>query len=168
MYILFNFFIFGILGWAIENIYSYFIHGHFQKDGFLNLPFKPMYAIAMSVLINFYSSIQNGYIFILLCAIVPTSVEYLTGKIMRSYFNRDYWDYSKCRFSIDGIICLRFSIYWTILTYIGVIYLRPLVTDRIYTFIYPYWVFLAPIIFITLFIDTLVTIRNYKLSLDIK
>lgn len=168
MYILFNFFIFGILGWVIENIYSYFIHGHFQKYGFLNLPFKPMYGIAMSVLIIFYSNIQNNYIFILLCALVPTSVEYLTGKIMRGYFGKDYWDYSKCRFNIDGIICLRFSIYWTILTYIAVIYIRPLVTDQIYASIYPYWVFVALIICITFFIDILVTIRNYKLSLDIK
>ena len=48
MEFLYNFFIYGFIGWIIENIFSYYIHGHFQKDGFLKGPFKPMYAIAMA------------------------------------------------------------------------------------------------------------------------
>lgn len=167
MYILFNFYIFGIIGWAIENIYSYFCNGHFQEDGFLNIPFKPMYAIAMSLLILFYDNLNNTFLFILLCFIIPTSVEYITGKIMRNYFNKDYWDYSSCKFNIEGVVCLRFSIYWTILTYIGVVYFRTFITDPIYDYIAPYWAFIAAIIYLILIIDSVHTIKSYKYINDI-
>ena len=39
MEFLYNFFIYGFIGWIIENIFSYYIHGYFQKDGFLKGPF---------------------------------------------------------------------------------------------------------------------------------
>ncbi|HBF6445007.1 TPA: hypothetical protein KOT04_003754, partial [Clostridioides difficile] len=42
LYFLFNFFLYGFIGWIIENLYSYYKQGHFQEDGFLNGPFKPM------------------------------------------------------------------------------------------------------------------------------
>ena len=54
MEFLYNFFVYGFIGWIIENIFSYYIHGHFQKDGFLKGPFKPMYAIAMAWILELY------------------------------------------------------------------------------------------------------------------
>lgn len=66
LYFLFNFFLYGFIGWIIENLYSYYKQGHFQEDGFLNGPFKPMYAIAMSIIIEVSRFIDPNNIFALL------------------------------------------------------------------------------------------------------
>ena len=48
---MFNFFLYGVIGWIIEEVYCFAVTGHFQEDGFLYGPFKPMYAIVMAILI---------------------------------------------------------------------------------------------------------------------
>ena len=35
LYFTFNFFIYGFIGWILENCFSYFKTGHMQKEGFL-------------------------------------------------------------------------------------------------------------------------------------
>ena len=40
LYFLFNFFLYGLIGWGIEEIYCLVMTGHFQEDGFLYGPFK--------------------------------------------------------------------------------------------------------------------------------
>ena len=35
MEFLYNFFIYGFLGWILENVFSYFKKGHMQKEGFV-------------------------------------------------------------------------------------------------------------------------------------
>lgn len=168
LYLSFNFFVYGIIGWVIENIYCYLCNGYFQKDGFLHLPFKPMYAIAMSLLVLINdSTAYNKYILISICFVVPTLIEYITGVIMKIYFNKDYWDYSKLKFNIQGIICLKFSIYWTVLTYIGVQYFQTNIIDRLYLNLGYYWQVLCPIIFIILVIDDLLSIKKFNLKVDI-
>ena len=34
-YFMFNFFLYGMIGWIIEEIYCFAVTGHFQEDGFL-------------------------------------------------------------------------------------------------------------------------------------
>ena len=89
LYLAFNFCIYGYLGWALENLFSYFVNGKMQEEGFLNSPFKPMYAFAMTMLIYFNKRIDNDFILLLLCLVIPTAVEFITGIIMRYYFNKD-------------------------------------------------------------------------------
>ena len=62
LYLAFNFCIYGYLGWALENLFSYFVNGKMQEEGFLNSPFKPMYAFAMTMLIYFNKRIDNDFI----------------------------------------------------------------------------------------------------------
>ena len=59
-YFMFNFFLYGMIGWIIEEIYCFAVTGHFQEDGFLYGPFKPMYAIAMSILILLQDTFINS------------------------------------------------------------------------------------------------------------
>ena len=61
LYLAFNFCIYGYLGWALENLFSYFVNGKMQEEGFLNSPFKPMYAFAMTMLIYFNKRIDNDF-----------------------------------------------------------------------------------------------------------
>lgn len=169
LYFLFNFFLYGFIGWIIENLYSYYKEGHFQEDGFLNGPFKPMYAIAMSIIIEVSRFIDSNNIFalLLLCLVVPTVVEYITGILMKVYFNKVYWDYSDYKYNSRGIVCLKFSIYWTILTFIGVRYFQVYIVDSLYSLIIPYWPILVIILLATLFVDEVLTIKFLRGNKDI-
>lgn len=79
-----------------------------------------MYAIAMSIIIEVSRFIDPNNIFalLLLCLVVPTVVEYITGILMKVYFNKVYWDYSDYKYNSRGIVCLKFlyiGLYWHLL-----------------------------------------------------
>jgi uncharacterized membrane protein len=99
---------------------------------------------------------------LILCFIIPTTVEYLTGVIMRTYFNKNYWDYSKIKYNFQGIICIKFSIYWTILTFIGINYFQVYIVDTLYNLISPFSFILLFILMKLLIIDEIFTLRAFK------
>lgn len=49
-------------------------------------------------------------IFSIIC--FTTGLEFLVGYLLKKYKNTILWDYSKHKFNYQGLICLRFSIYW--------------------------------------------------------
>lgn len=125
-YLNFTFLVYSFAGWIIEELYSKYSIGIFKKEGFLMEPLKPMYGIAMTILIFCYEILNiNKIIFILLCFLVPTFVEYITGYMLKHIFCKSYWDYSDMKYNINGYISLVFSVYWFVLSYIGVVYLNP-------------------------------------------
>ena len=159
LYLTLSFFLYGFIGWIIENVFSYFTKGHFQEDGFLWGPFKPMYAIAMTILIFFGDVVKVSTIILIpLCFLVPTIVEYVTGYLIRRYFHKDYWDYSKLNYNYQGLVCLSFSIAWSLLTFIGVRYFQPYIVKPLLSTIYPIS-YLAVILFsVVLILDITFTL----------
>ena len=127
---IFNFILYSIIGYYIEGIYSYIINGKFKKEGFLKGPYKPMYGIAFTilVLIDYYYNLSLLTRFALYL-IVPTYVEFISGYLLLKIFNERYWDYSNLKFNYMGLITLKFSIYWSILCYIGIRLLEPIVSN---------------------------------------
>lgn len=164
-YFLFNFFLYGFIGWIIENVYCYSLTGHVQEDGFLNGPFKPMYAIAMSILIFTQETLALSFLpLILVCALLPTTVEYLSGLLTRHVFHKDYWNYSELKFNVQGLICLQFSIYWTFLTYIGVSYVQPFLIKPLYVVISSHWFVIYPFIVTVFLLDEGLTLRKFYVN----
>lgn len=51
----------------------------------------------------------------LVMAIVMTLLEYIAGLIFIKGMKVKLWDYTNEKFNLQGIICLRFSVYWAIL-----------------------------------------------------
>ena len=128
LYMLFNLVLYSFLGWILEEVYSFFSLGFFKKYGFLSVPLKPMYGIAMCLLIYCHdnlkiSGIDMGALFV----IIPTTVEYLTGYTLRKMFKKEYWNYKAFKYNFQGLICLEFSVCWAILTAITLIVIQPLV-----------------------------------------
>lgn len=162
MEFLYNFFIYGFIGWIIENAFCYYVNGHFQYDGFLKGPFKPMYAIAMAWILELYKCVPNIIFLVIISLIIPTSVEYITGLIMRKFFNKDYWDYSKEKYNYEGIICLRFSVIWIILSVIDVKIIHPYVIYKIYSVINGFGPILLVLLIIALGIDEVLTLIDFK------
>lgn len=126
----FNFIIYSFIGWIIEELYSFAITKKFKKDGFLIGPFKPMYGIAVTLLVLCNEILGiDGISLILLCFLIPTTVEYISGYMLKHAFNKVYWDYSNFKYNIHGFVTLRFSLYWTLLSFIGLYYLQSAVNN---------------------------------------
>jgi uncharacterized membrane protein len=112
----------------LEEVYSFYLKGYFKKDGFLNVPLKPMYGIAMCLLIYSYDRLEiDGFIMGMLFVIIPSSIEYLTGYLLRRVFNKEYWNYKFIKYNFQGLICFKFSVYWAIITASTLIFIQPLV-----------------------------------------
>lgn len=127
---IFNFILYSIAGYLIEEIYSYIINGNFKKEGFLKGPYKPMYGLAFTILVllDYYFNF-NIITRLVLYLIVPTTIEFISGYLLLKIFNEKYWDYSNLKFNYMGLITLSFSFYWMILCYFGIKYVVPLINN---------------------------------------
>lgn len=132
-YTIFNFIIYSFIGWIIELLYNYAINRDFKKAGFLKGPYKPMYGIAVTILIIGREVFQfNKIVMLILCFIVPSIVEYLSGYLLKKVFNESYWDYSDLKYNLNGIVTLKFSIYWSVLSLIGIYIIQPLLYNILF------------------------------------
>ncbi len=127
---LFNFILYSVVGFFIEEIYSYIIIGKFKKEGFLKGPYKPMYGIAFTILVllDYYYNLSI-LTRVIVYLIVPTSIEFISGYLLLKIFNERYWDYSNLKFNFMGLITLRFTIYWAVLCYIGIRFFQPTINN---------------------------------------
>lgn len=166
--ILFNFLFYSFGGWILENLYCLIMKGSFKKEGFLIGPFKPMYGFAISIMVAIKMVFNlNTFIIILLCLIVPTGVEYLSGIMLKDKLNKTYWDYSGIRYNYRGIICLQFSIYWIILSVLVIYYLQPIVNSIYYGWIEG-WSIVVPILSLGMIIDFLITMNRFNRELNLQ
>ena len=165
IYVLYCFVLYSFLGWGIENIYSFCQTGHFQEEGFLKGPYKPMYGITMALLIVINQYLSNNVLLIIgLCFLIPLIVEYLSGYYLKKLFYKSYWDYSQMNYNLQGIICLQFAIYWMILTFVGLMYLHP-IFEWIYKAKSVFWIIVIPNLIMILLGDLILTIRRFTKTL---
>ena len=163
-YASFNFIFYSFIGWIIEELYNVTVTKKLKKEGFLIGPFKPMYGIASTILILYNHMLDiNGIPFILLCFLIPTTVEYISGYILKHIFNKVYWDYSSFKYNIHGFVTLKFSLYWTLLSFIGVYFLQPAIYN-IYRNLENYLTIGICILSIILMIDLIFTLQRYKVD----
>jgi uncharacterized membrane protein len=105
-------------GWVIEVIYRSKKRKMLINPGFLNGPYLPLYGFG-SVILFMVSSIDlQIYWLVPVFALTTTILELLTGLIFTNFFQIELWDYSKEPLNFKGIISLKFSTYWTILSLI--------------------------------------------------
>ncbi len=159
-YLCFIFVLYSFLGWILEDVYYYVINGSFKKDGFLYSPFKPMYGFAMSILVFLKNIVHiNGVVLLILFFIVPTIIEYISGEIMIKRFKKKYWDYSKNKLNFKGIICLKFSIYWGILTTFTLFVIQPII-DKLFFRKSTVFIIITVILCVYLTIDLIFTNKH--------
>lgn len=150
--LLFYFLAYSFIGWILENVYSFFTSGVFWKDGFMKGPYKPMYGVAPLLLLWAAARVHHPVSLILLCVVIPTAVEYVSGALLFRLFGKRWWDYSGNKGQISGHICVRFSLYWGVLSLGFLYYLHPL-TQRVYEQLQPVWGIAGPLLFLLFFAD---------------
>ena len=159
----FWFLFYSLIGWFIEGFFNLFTKGTFIKNNFLRYPIKPMYGIS-SALIIFIKPLIPLNLFLFIAFVLPTFIEYMTAYLLFHFFCLRYWDYSQCACHISGYICLRFSIYWFLLSlllvYIIHPYLAPLYDQMGY-----FWLFMFPICLFIFVLDTGLTFYQKRHSM---
>lgn len=125
----FLFFMGCIIGWGLEVFYRRFKKSNTSRrwvnPGFLVGPYLPLYGVGLCGLYLLASledtafiqevTVGSKLILFFVMAVVMTLVEYIAGVIFIKGMHVQLWDYSNEKFNFQGIICLRFSIYWALL-----------------------------------------------------
>lgn len=124
------FFIYSILGWAMEVGRILISNRRFVNRGFLIGPYCPIYGYGVLLITFLLRKYQNDlvatYIFsILICGIL----EYFTSYFMEKIFRARWWDYSNRKFNINGRICLNNLILFGILACIILYITNPIILE---------------------------------------
>ncbi|WP_410511730.1 putative ABC transporter permease [Paenibacillus sp. BR2-3] len=122
----FYFVMYSFLGWVLEGTYNLYSKGSFRKEGFLKGPFKPMYGFAPLLLLVAKDLSLPLPLFLLLALVVPSVVEFVSGWLLVTVFHKQWWDYSGMSYQLQGHICLRFSLYWWVLSVACIYGIQPL------------------------------------------
>lgn len=141
----FYFMIYSFLGWVLEGTYNLYSNGSFRKEGFLKGPFKPMYGFAPLLLLIARDLTLPFPMFLLLALVVPSAVEYVSGWLLKSVFHKQWWDYSRMSYQLQGHICLRFSLYWWVLSLVCVYGIQPIM-ELLYSRVQPIWEVILPVV----------------------
>lgn len=158
---MFYFTIYALSGWLLEIGYHWVITGQLGKDGFMKGPFKPMYGIAPVMLLGFVRSELHWSVMLLLCLIVPTIIEYVSGDLLQRLFHRRWWDYSRHRIQLHGHICLSFSLCWLVLTACVLIGIQPAL-HATYLLIAHVWSWTWPAVAVYFCADLAWTVRSRR------
>lgn len=136
----FLFFIGSVSGWVLEVFFRRFFSSanpehKWINPGFCTGPYLPLYGCGLCLLYLIAQLEDSGFIadpfwsklvLFLVMAVCMTAIEYIAGLYSLKVAKVRLWDYTDEWGNIQGIICPRFSLYWTIL---GALY---------YFFIHPY------------------------------
>ena len=107
------FLIYSMLGWLVESIYMSVCNRKLTNRGFMLGPMCPIYGVgALTVYFLLRPVCHNIFLLYFSGALVATSLEYVTAKIMLRIFGEVWWDYSQKPFNYKGILCLESTIAW--------------------------------------------------------
>ena len=123
------FFIYSFLGWIIETIYAFIIHGGFVKRGFL---FCPIYGFgAVILLLATKKMYGKPFQKFLIATVLFTAFEYFVSLMLEEIFGLRWWDYSNDFLNIQGRVSLMYTIFWGVIGLILLEKLHPLIENFI-------------------------------------
>ena len=125
--------LYSFIGWVIEVIYRSITQRRFVNVGFLFGPFIPIYGLgaAATIILEYIFSSWHLISRFIILGMVLTTIEYLVGFFAEKIFNLTLWDYSENKLNLQGRVSLPFSILWTVLALIFVMFIHPAVLNRV-------------------------------------
>ena len=122
--ILWYFIIFSIIGLIIETAFCYITTGVLEsRKGLIWGPFCPVYGVGATLLILLLHPYQEKPITLFLVgSILGNAIEYLLSFLLEAYYGTRFWDYSYLNWNLNGRICILYSIYWGVLSFILIRY----------------------------------------------
>lgn len=132
MFLLWYFILYSFLGFLLEVAFAR-VTDHPKKDRkcLLLLPLCPVYGLG-AMLIRWLAGLRPGVLWVMAAGFVgATAAELAVGAFCRYVLRVQFWDYSGMRWNLDGLVCLQFSLYWTVLALALVYGVDPLVIPLI-------------------------------------
>ena len=167
MYLFNCFFVYSIIGFIIEGLYTLIVSGHFSS-GILYGPWTPVYGfgailtivISKKIFKNMHKSrfIETIVTFIVL-TVTLTFIEWLGGILIENLFHETLWNYKDYKYNIGKYIALEMSLVWGIVSIFIIYFVKPII-DKLEKKIPKF----ITIIFATLFIIDLITTTVVKLK----
>lgn len=138
----FLFFMGCFAGWFIELFYRRFFSKNnperkWINPGFLTGPYVPLYGFGLTVVFGMayipmitISDINEltwdrVLLIIIAMGLVMTFIEYIAGIVFIKHMKIKLWDYSKEWGNYQGIICPKFTVYWTLMSGLYYIFVQP-------------------------------------------
>lgn len=167
MYLLNCFFVYSIIGFIIEGLYTLIVSGHFSS-GILYGPWTPVYGfgailtivISKKIFKNMHKSrfIETIVTFIVL-TVTLTFIKWLGRILIENLFHETLWNYKDYKYNIGKYIALEMSLVWGIVSIFIIYFVKPII-DKLEKKIPKF----ITIIFATLFIIDLITTTVVKLK----
>ena len=127
MLVLWYFILYSLLGFLLEVAFARIID-HPKKDRkcFLLLPLCPVYGVG-AIFIHWLAGLLDGPLWVMAAGFGGASAAELgMGLVYRYVLGVEFWDYSDQAFNLGGLVCLRFSLYWSGLALLLVYLVDPL------------------------------------------
>lgn len=161
-YYIIYFFIYAIIGWAMEVTYNGIRQGKYINCGVLNGPWCPIYGFA-AISILFMLGKVNTYskLFLFFASMLVASViELVTGFILEKVFHKKWWDYTDKNLNIGGYICAEYSLIWGALCFILYEAIHPMIVKFVSAFSVKILIIVNIIIAIIFLIDLIATVNT--------
>lgn len=159
LHILYNFFLYSMVGWVYESTLVSVKKGSFVNRGFLNGPVIPIYGVGATVIYISFWQVREVYPLIFFGGmILASALEYFTSWLMEVIFHARWWDYSTNRFNVKGRICLLSATAWGVLSLMEITLLQPRVVRLFNVIPRIAGIYAVSIIFILFIIDTWITV----------
>ena len=126
LYLLF-FFVYALLGWVHEVLYSLLVARRLRNPGFLTGPILPIYGIGAVAIVLVAPYIENPFLVFVSSAVIATVIEYVGHLLLELLFRIRLWDYSGRRFNLQGRVCLENSLGFGMLALLVVYIVQPLI-----------------------------------------
>lgn len=125
--------IFSIIGLIIETIFCYLTTGVIEsRKGLIWGPFCPVYGVGATILIILLEKYKNNTIkLFIIGSIIGNIIEYLLSYILEAIYGIRFWDYAYVDLNLNGRICIRYSIFWGILSVLLIKGIKPYIDEII-------------------------------------
>lgn len=110
--------IFSIVGLIIETVFCYITTGVIEsRKGLIWGPFCPVYGVGATILIVLLDKYKDkGIQLFLIGCVFGNLIEYGLSYLLEAMYGTRFWDYAYLDWDLNGRICLKYSIFWGILS----------------------------------------------------
>ena len=140
------FFIGATLGWCLELVFRRFFSNKNKErkwinPGFCIGPYLPLYGFGLCIMYGVSSvglahraddSAGSMVLLLLGMGAALTLIEYIAGIVCLDFLKVRLWDYTDEPLNIRGVICLRFSLAWTLLSTIYLLGVHRYILDGLW------------------------------------
>jgi uncharacterized membrane protein len=125
----------------METVFASINERKIINRGFLTGFFCPIYGFGAVLILQSSKWVANVFenhftsliINLLFSIILVTVLEYITGFLLEKFFDCKWWDYSDNALNLKGYICLKYSLFWGLLTFLLLQVVHPAISEVIFS-----------------------------------